>query len=57
MEQYLSEILSAIIGFLSGIGVTIYYQKIVNTDKSSNKVKQKNIKTHGGDVAGRDIKK
>lgn len=51
MEQYLSEIISAVLGFLGGIGMTICYQKNVFS------VKQKNIKSGGGDVAGRDINK
>ena len=57
MENLLSEIIAGLVGLLSGISLTLCYQKIVNTDKSSNKVKQSKIKTNGGDVAGRDINK
>ena len=51
--KYLSEIISAILGFFAGVGVTLS----IKSRKDSNDVHQSNIKA-GGDVVGRDqIKK
>ena len=50
--KYLSEIISAVLGFLAGVGVTLTYK----SRKDSNIVRQKNIKA-GGDVAARDVNK
>ena len=57
MDQYINEVICAFLGFLGGMTATIYYQKTTKTDSSKNKVKQKNLDSGGGDIAGRDIKK
>ncbi|RLZ10824.1 hypothetical protein EAH57_00085 [Acinetobacter sp. 2JN-4] len=65
--EYISEIISAVLGFLAGITATIVYQKISikensdnnenfnNPDNSYTNAQQTDIKTGGGDFAGRDM--
>lgn len=55
--DYLNEIISALIGLLAGIGLTLTYQKMTYKDESKNQPKQSQIKTGGGDFAGRDMYK
>lgn len=55
--EYLSEIVCGIIGLISGIAITITYQKLTFKDESYNTPKQNHINTGGGDFAGRDIHK
>ncbi|WP_157883260.1 hypothetical protein [Acinetobacter sp. NCu2D-2] len=57
MDQYIGELICALLGFLGGMTATVCYQKITKTDSSKNEVKQRNLRSGGGDIAGRDIKK
>jgi uncharacterized membrane protein len=48
-----NEIISGLIGLIAGAGISIPIT-ITITKSNLNKVKQKKIKTGGGDVTGRD---
>ena len=48
-----NEIISGLLGLIIGAGISIHI-KIKITKSNINKVKQKKIKTAGGDVTGRD---
>lgn len=55
--EYISEIVTGLVGLISGIGLTLTYQKLTLKDNSKNQPKQSKIKTGGGDFAGRDMYK